>query len=82
MTAIVFTPQGVGRCLYTEVIDLSLVGALSIERASRVEFDNKLQAWRVRDMGGFPLFTAPTRQACLDWERLYFEQQEEMKHEL
>jgi len=80
MTNIVFTPAGIGRCLYTEAIDLGRIGALRIERASTIEFDNKLQAWRVRDRENFALFTAPTRQACLDWEREYFNKQEETKH--
>ncbi len=77
---ITFNKGGVGRCHYTETIDLTLIGRLSIERASQVEFDNDLQAWRVRDLKGSPLFMAPTRQQCLDWERCYFESQEELKH--
>ena len=72
MTSIVFTPAGVGRCLYTEAIDLTTLGKLHVERATRIEFDNTLQAWRVRDTEGFPLFTAPTRQACLAWEQESF----------
>ena len=81
MTAIVFTPQGQGRCLYTEAIDLNVLGKLHVERATRIEFDNRLGAWRVRDRSGFPLFTAPTRQQCLEWEVKYFESKEDQKHE-
>ena len=81
MTAIVFTPQGQGRCLYTEAIDLNTLGKLHVERATRIEFDNRLGAWRVRDKTGFALFTAPTRQQCLDWEEKYFESKEDRKHE-
>ena len=77
---IVFTPQGLGRCLYTEAIDLSRIGKLSVERAISVEFDNKLGAWRAKDRNGFALFTAPTRQECLDWEQQYLETQEDQKH--
>jgi len=80
MTAIVFTPQGQGRCLYTEAIDLNTLGKLHVERATRIEFDNRLGAWRVRDRSGFPLFTAPTRLQCLDWEEKYFESKEELSH--
>lgn len=80
MTAIVFTPEGQGRCLYTEVIDLNRLGKLHIERATRILFDNRLGAWRVRDMGGFPLFCAPTRQQCLDWETQYLESKEDQQH--
>jgi hypothetical protein len=77
---IVFTPEGVGRCLYTEAIPLDQIGKLSIERASQVEFCNRLQAWRV-SVEGAVLFCAPTRQQCLDWERCYFESQEDRSHE-
>ena len=76
---IVFTPEGVGRCLYTEAIPLDQIGKLSVERASQVEFCNRQQAWQVK-AGGTVLFCAPSRQACLDWERQYFESKEEAKH--
>jgi hypothetical protein len=76
---IIFTPTGVGRCLYTEAIPLERLGKLSVERASQVEFCNRLQAWRV-SVEGSVLFCAPTRQQCLDWEQQYFESQEELKH--
>jgi hypothetical protein len=33
-----------------------------------------LQAWRVWDQGGQVLHTAPTRQACLDWEHQHYNQ--------
>ena len=78
---IVFTPQGVGRCLYTEAIDLSTLGKLRVERALRVEFDNRLGVWRAKDRSGFALFTAPTRQQCLDWETRYLETKEDQMHE-
>lgn len=80
MTAIVFTPQGQGRCLYTEAIDLSRIGVLNVERALTVDFDNKRGAWRVRDRSGFALFSARTRQECLEWEQQYLEQQEDQQH--
>ena len=79
MIIITFTTAGIGRCLYTEAIPLDQIGKLSVERASQVEFCNRLQAWRV-SVKGSVLFTAPTRQQCLDWEQEYFERQEELKH--
>ena len=80
--AITFTPDGTGHALYTEAIDLTALGSLSIQRATTIEFDNNSQYWRVRDPDGFPLFNSPSRQTCLDWERRYLDQQEDMKHEL
>ena len=80
--AIIFTPDGQGRGLHTEAIDLGQIGPLVIERATRIEFDNKAQCWRVYDNAGFVMFNSPSRQKCLDWERQYLESQEEMKHEL
>jgi hypothetical protein len=80
--AIIFTTDGQGRGLHTEAIDLGQIGPLVIERATRIEFDNKTQCWRVYDNAGFAMFNSPSRQNCLDWERQYLESQEEMKHEL
>lgn len=79
---LVFTPDGIGRGLYTESIDLSRLGQLSVARATIIEFDNEAQYWRVRDRQGFPMFNSPSREECLDWERQYLESQEDMKHEL
>ena len=80
--AIIFTPDGQGRGLHTDAIDLGQIGPLVIERATHIEFDNKAQYWRVYDNTGFAMFNSPSRQACLDWERRYLESQEDMKHEL
>ena len=72
MASIVFKPDGTGYGLYTEVIDLTCLGRLKVERATAITFDNRLQVWRVKDRTGFPLFTSPSRETCLDWERQYF----------
>ena len=70
MTAtLIFSPEGTGYGLYTEAIDLLLLGALHIERATEIEFDNEDQMWRVRDTSGTALYAAARRQECLDWER-------------
>ena len=44
--ALTFTPDGVGRGLYTEALDLARIGPLSVRRATRIEFDGKTQYWR------------------------------------
>ena len=70
--SLVFRPDGRAVGLYTEIIDLQTIGVLCIMRASRIEFDDDKQAWRVKDRKGFPLFTAPSRRECLEWEQQYF----------
>jgi len=42
---LVIDPQGEVRCLYTEVLDLSSLGPLTIQRASHVEPDSQGQWW-------------------------------------
>lgn len=78
---ITFTADGWGHGIYSEAIDLSLIGALEIHRATSIEFDNQTQYWRVYDPTGFPMFSAPRREACLDWERQYLQAQEDLKHD-
>ena len=72
LASLVFKPDGTGVGLYTEIIDLTSLGMLSVKRVSRIEFDDSKQAWRVKDRKGFPLFTAPSRRECLEWEKEYF----------
>ncbi len=64
-----FNPNGTGSCLYTELIDLSSLGRLEIQRATTIEFNNQTQHWEVKDRRGKPLFFARHRQACLEWEQ-------------
>lgn len=42
---LVVTPTGEVRCVYSEVVDLSGLGKLSIRRASHVEPDSAGQWW-------------------------------------
>ena len=81
-TTLTFTSDGLGHGLYTEAIDLGRIGRLAITRATTIEYDNHTQYWRVKDHTGYALFNSPSRQECLDWERVYLEQQEDRKHEL
>ena len=74
IACLTFTPDGVVQGLYTEVIELRQLGRLNVNRSTSIEFDNEKQVWRVRDTKGFPMFTAPSRQQCLDWEHMYFNQ--------
>jgi hypothetical protein len=82
MTAITFTTDGIGHALYTEAIDLSVIGALEIQRATTIEFDNKKQRWLVKDGMGATVFSHASRLACLDWERDWLQRKEDARHEL
>lgn len=68
-----FRLDGTGCCLYTEALDLASLGRLRIRRASRVEFDNGSQLWRVWDRKGGELYSSPSRADCLRWERDWFD---------
>ena len=74
MITISFTPDGIGHGFYTEEIDLTEVGPLTIERATSVEFNHAAQQWEVRDLSGKLLHHHPSRAACLAWEQQHFNQ--------
>ena len=79
--ALIFTSDGLGHGLHTERIDLGRIGDLQITRASQVEFDNHAGLWRVLlPPGQQPLFSHPSREVCLDWERAYLQEREDRKH--
>jgi hypothetical protein len=67
-----FTANGEGHGLYTEAIELSAIGRLTIRRATTIEFNETSQQWEVRDAGGALLHTHPSRGACLAWEHRHF----------
>ena len=70
--ALKFTPDGRGHCLYTEVLDLTALGTLDIQRAATIEFHNDRQQWEVREATGTVLHSDSSRAACLLWEQQYF----------
>lgn len=61
--------DGTVKTLYTEVLDLASIGRLEVERATRIEFDNRLQVWRVFDQEGDRVYCSPSRAKCLEWEQ-------------
>ena len=71
MKSFILTVDETGRayCLYSEVIDLSQLGSLEIERASTIEFNGQRQKWEVRNRKRVTLFTDWSRQNCLGWEQ-------------
>ena len=67
-----FSSDGQVHGLYTEAVNLSLIGKLSIRRATAIEFDNKEQCWSVYNPAGIKLYSNISRNACLDWEHQHF----------
>jgi hypothetical protein len=61
--------DGTIQAMYTEAIELSALGLMDVRRATLIEFDNRLQAWRVLDPIGDCLYCSPSRDTCLAWER-------------
>ncbi len=65
-------PDGGGRCLYSELIDLRTLGVIDCRRASRIEFDAEKQQWQVlAPDSDRVLFRHASRAACLDWEQTH-----------
>lgn len=69
--SLVFRPDGTCAGLYTEMIDLSQLGLLRVNRVSNIVFDNDKQVWRVKNLQGMALYESPSRQKCLKWEQTY-----------
>ncbi len=80
MSALIITAAGKVECLYTEAVDLSALGPLTVKRATDIAYDNKAREWKVRDMSGNAIFGNCSREACLEWERSYLEQRATLKH--
>jgi hypothetical protein len=69
-TTLRFTPGGNITGLYTEAIDLLVLGRLQVFRATDIRFCEKSQQWNVRCAAtGKLLHSDPSREACLVWER-------------
>jgi len=69
-------PDGSLQGLYTEAIDLSALGRLTVARVSSIEFDNRTQAWWVRLPKLGRVYCSPCRATCLRWEQQYFQARE------
>ena len=70
-----FTADGKGHCLYSELLDLRVLGRLHCRRASAITFNDHSQCWEVRRANAkpdsHPLFSNPSREACINWEQEY-----------
>jgi hypothetical protein len=64
-----FTPGGRIDCLYTEAVDLRVLGRLQVVRATDIRFNPAAQQWDVHDAGTHEvLFSHTSRTECLAWE--------------
>jgi hypothetical protein len=71
----IIDPAGTLRCIYSETIDLTVFGPLSIRRASSVEPDDLGQWWAdLGPVGGPALGPYQHRSEALAAESLWLEQ--------
>jgi hypothetical protein len=64
-----FLPDGTVQGTYAELIDLSCLGWLKVQRLSAIEFDNSAQLWRIYDRKGRCVHSSASRNDCLRWEQ-------------
>ncbi len=65
-----FHPSGQIGCLYTEVINLRVLGRLHVVRATDIRFNDQTQQWETRHADtGEVLFSNRSRAECLRWEQ-------------
>ena len=77
-TTLRFDPDGQVDCLYTESIDLRMLGKLEITRATDIRFNPDTQQWDVHAAGensNQVLFSNPSRSECLAWENVNLQPQ-------
>lgn len=69
ITTLRFDPDGSVACLYTEAVDLQVLGRLHVVRATDIRFNDASQRWEVRCSATTKiLHTDPSRAACVAWE--------------
>ncbi len=79
MTKLHITPDGRIRGLWDDSVPLGELGVVRIERASHVEFDNRLQRWTVRSAHRSGrqrcpvVHQSPSRAHALAWEHENFQ---------
>jgi len=70
MNTLRFNPGGHIDCLYTEAIDLRVLGRLHVVRATDIRFNTTTQQWDVHAADtGQVLFSHASRNECLHWEQ-------------
>ena len=71
MAKIFIRPDGVIEGLYSDAVPLNNLGRLNVKRATHVEFDEVCQEWIVMLPDGKKIYSNPSREEALDWERNY-----------
>lgn len=70
-TLVLTIKNGEAGCLYSELIDLTSLGKLKVNRASNIKFNQQKQEWEVI-VEGKVLFSNNSRAVCLTWEIQHF----------
>lgn len=73
MAAIYIRPDGKIEGLYNDTIPLQQLGELSVMRATTIEFDHQRQEWIVALPDGTEVYSHPSREECLKWEKIFCE---------
>lgn len=69
-TTLRFNPVGEIACLYTEAVNLRVLGRLQVVRATDIRFHIPSQRWEVHcATSDRTLHHNPSREACLTWEK-------------
>jgi hypothetical protein len=73
MATIFIRPDGRIEGLYSDAIPLQQLGKLSVTRATTIEFDPLRQEWVVALPDGKEVYSHPSREQCLKWEKTFCE---------
>jgi hypothetical protein len=73
---ITFHEDGTATTLWTDHIPLADLGQCRVRRASWIDWNEHTQRWEVRfdPHADDPVFSDPSREACLAWENWHFNQ--------
>lgn len=66
---LVIKRDGTIECLYTDKIDLHALGTLTVERASKIEYNNDWQEWETTILSTGERYTHKSREKALEHER-------------
>lgn len=73
MATVYIRPDGKIEGLYSDTIPLQKLGRVSVIRATTIEFDPIRQEWIVALPDGKEVYSDPSREECLKWEKTFCE---------